>query len=126
MNCFDSPFYGVTIVGALKNAIRIDAFYGYANPSCGSPPKRVPPLVENITLANIISTGSNLSLHLAGLADVPTTGVRLINVSLTDRTFANCFGGVQGEAVNVTPTLPAACGLKEGQAVHHAWDRSES
>ena len=101
----------VRIVGALKNAIRIDSFYGFANPWCPQPTKRVPPLVSNITIANTHSIRSNLSLHLAGLMDAPTRGVRLVNVSFHDRTFADCYGGVHGQAVNVTPIPPSECGL---------------
>ena len=101
----------VTIVGALKNAVRIDAFYGFANPSCGTPPARRPPAVDNIKISNVVTMRSNLSLHLSGLLDVPTTNVNLINVSFDDRTFAECYGGLTGRAVNVRPEPPAECGL---------------
>ena len=101
----------ITIVGALKNAIRVDAFYGFANPSCGAPPKRVPPVVRNIAMTNVVTRRSNLSLHLAGLLDAPSTNISLVNVSFDDRTFSDCYGGIQGVAVNVSPRPPAACGL---------------
>jgi len=100
----------VQIYNASKNAIRLDAFYGSPNPWCGLPPKRAPPRVRNITLAHVSTARSNLSLHLHGQPDAPTTGVRLEHVTLGEAIF-ECLGGVVGSATDVTPVPPPACGL---------------
>ena len=64
-----------------------------------------------IAMTNVATCRSNLSLHLAGLLDAPSTNISLVNVSFDDRTFSDCYGGIQGVAVNVSPRPPAACGL---------------
>lgn len=105
-----------TIVGALKKAISIDAFYAFPNPICGSPPPFVPTVVSGVHLSNIVSRASNLSLHLAGLSTAPTTDVRLVNVTFEDKSFADCPGWVSGVAENVRPMPPASCGLRARQS----------
>ena len=103
----------VTIVNALKKAVSIDAFYGFPNPFCGSPPPIVPSVVDGITITNVESRSSNLSLHLAGLQAQPTTNVKLLNVRFNDKSFADCRGWVSGSMENVRPVPPKSCGLKE-------------
>ena len=102
----------VTIINALKKAVSIDAFYGFPNPICGTPAPVVPTIVDGITIANVASSASNLSLHLAGLKAQPTTNIRLINVTFDDKSFADCPGWVSGSAENVKPVPPSSCGLK--------------
>ncbi len=106
----DIVFRDLTIVNATKNAIRIDGFYGFANPTCGTPPPHNPPHVNNITLDNVTTRLSNRSLHLHGLDDVPTTEVSLRHVTLAEGIF-ECYGGVSGSAVDVKPKPPPTCGL---------------
>eukprot|EP00947_MAST-08B_sp_MAST-8B-sp1_P000371 g371.t1 len=105
----------VTIVNALKKAVSIDAFYGFPNPYCGSPAPVVPTVVDGITISNVASRASNLSLHLAGLQVRPTKNINLVNVTFGDDSFADCWGWVSGTAKNVKPVPPKRCGLVEDE-----------
>ena len=48
-----------------------------------------------------------------GAVGVPVVGVggAAGGTEQVDRTFSDCYGGIQGVAVNVSPRPPAACGL---------------
>ena len=113
----------VSIVNALKKAVSIDAFYGFPNPICGKPPPVVPTIVDGITIANVVSRLSNLSLHLAGLQARPTRNIRLVNVTFDDDSFADCRGWVSGSAENVHPVPPPSCGLRPLMHVHGVQQR---
>lgn len=106
---------GVEIVGAQKSAIALDGFYGARNAWCGDPPARVPTRLRNITIMDVVSHGAlNNSLLLAGLPDEPTVDITLANVTFRQSPFKYyCPGSVSGIAVDVTPTLPNQCGLKQ-------------
>jgi polygalacturonase len=77
----------VEIVGTAKQAICIDAFYGMPNTWCPQPNKHIPSVVDNIVISNVAVRNANLSVHFHGAEDVPTTRVRLENVSFA------CDGG---------------------------------
>ena len=110
-----------------QNAIRIDAFYGMPNTICpdgpDGRPARVPSVVDGIRLERVRVHNANLSVHLAGARDVPTTRVSFHNVSFScDNPLwcsdahlrPECFGGVSGWAEGVEG-LPSgfgdACGI---------------
>ena len=117
----------VEIVGTTKNAIRIDAFYGMVNTWCRDPAGRPcnattcrrPSVVDNITMSNIAVSNANLSVHLAGALDAPTTRVSFHNVTFVcdgvapsptgprrcsdANLVAECYGGVGGSAAGVMP-----------------------
>jgi len=103
---------GVTMTGILKKSISIDAFYGSPNPYCGSPAPIKPSVVKRVLIQNVITTGGNESLHLAGLQMAPTTEIGLVNVTMMDDSFVDCPGFVHGWFKNVTPVPPPACGLQ--------------
>ena len=107
------------IVGTTKEAIRIDGFYGMVNTWCPDPNKRVPSVVDNISMANVAVRNANLSLHFRGPEDVPSTRVHMRNISFacdgvipercSSSQFGNCclaaecFGGVEFTAEGITP-----------------------
>jgi len=109
----------VHLEGTTKNAIRVDAFYSMPNPICT--PVRKPPTIHKLSISNVFSANANLSLHLAGALDVPTTGVHLSNITFTCNApkcsaanlTAECYGGVTGTATGVRPYMPPPqCGLR--------------
>lgn len=102
----------VTIYGVQKKSVCLDEYYGYANPFCGDPAPYKPTIVSNIFISNVVSSHSNLSLHLAGIEGYEMTNVWLTNISFDDRTFVDCPGGVRGFAENVQPVPPKECGLE--------------
>ena len=106
-------FNNFTIVGTLKKAVCIDAFYGSPNPFCGDPAPVVPTQLDGILVSNVVTRASNLSLHLVGLEAAPTANVRLVNVTFNDKSLADCQGNVWGTYENVSPMPPVECGLEE-------------
>ena len=111
----------IQITGTTKEAIRIDGFYGMVNTWCPDPNKRIPSVVDNISISNVAVRNANLSLHFRGPEDVPTTRVRLSNVSFgcdggplhkphcSSSQYGNCcligecFGGVEFTATGIIP-----------------------
>ena len=117
-------YTNIEITAAFDAAVMIDGFYGGAPHGCPLVQTYPAPVVRNITISKLVATDLvGAPMQLRGLPDAPTSEVFIEHAKFSGANMKpyvcggevhgkSVAGGLKGQAVDVSPAAPKACGLR--------------